>query len=167
MAQSSDAVKKVEKEPEPQKPVLIEKILPARSESRILFVGHQVETARGRRVKVAVNLEWDGQEYVGEALGTDLPRSRLETVARATLASIEETILAQGRNGGRAGVTLALDGVKEMEAFDRTYILVGVNAAHERDVVTLAGASPVEGTPGRAVILATLQATHRWVRGRI
>ncbi len=167
VAQSSDAVKKVEKEPEPQKPVLIEKIVPARSESRILFVGHQVETARGRRVKVAVNLEWDGREYVGEALGTDLPRSRLETVARATLASIEETVLAQDRNGVRAGVTLALDGVKEMEAFDRTYILVGVNAVHERDVVTLAGASPVEGTAERAVILATLQATHRWVRGRI
>jgi hypothetical protein len=165
VAQSSDAIK-VEKEPEPQKPVLIEKILPSRSESRILLLGHQVESERGRRVKVAVTVEWTGDEYTGEALGTDLPRSRLETAARATLAAIEKMVMAQAREGSTGAVTLALDGVKVMEAFDRTYILVGVNAVHERDVVTLAGASPVEGTSERAVILATLQATHRWVRGR-
>lgn len=166
VAQSSDAVK-VEKEPEPQRPVLIEKILPARAESRILLLGHQVETERGRRVKVAVTVEWEGEEYTGEALGTDLPRSRLETGARATLAAIEKTVMAQDRDGAKTGVALALDGIKEMEAFDRTYVLVGVNAIHERDVATLAGASPVEGTPERAAILATLQATHRWIRGRI
>jgi hypothetical protein len=165
VAQSSDAVK-VEEEPEPQKPVLIEKILPSRSESRILLLGHQVETERGRRVKVAVTVEWTGDEYTGEAWGADLPRSRLETVARATLSAIEETILDQERDRPAGSVTLALDGVKVLEAFDRTYILVGVNAVHDRDVVTLAGASPVEGTQERAVILATLQATHRWVRGR-
>lgn len=167
VAQSSDAVR-AEKDPEPQKPVLIEKIVPPKSETRILLLGHQVETERGRRVRVGVSVEWNSEEYTGEALGTDLPRSRLETVARATLAAIEKTAAAaQEASGVRAGVTLALDGVKEMEAFDRTYILVGVNAIHERDVVTLAGASPVEATPERAVILATLQATHRWVRGRI
>ena len=165
VAQSSDAVK-VEKEPEPQKPVLIEKILPSRGESRILLLGHQVETERGRRVKVAVSVEWTGEEYNGEAWGADLPRSRLETVARATLSAIEELVMAQERDPAAGSVTLALDGVKVLEAFDRTYILVGVNAVHERDVVTLAGASPVEGTEERAVILATLQATHRWVRGR-
>jgi hypothetical protein len=145
---------------------LIEKILPSRSESRILLLGHQVETERGRRVKVAVTVEWTGDEYTGEAWGADLPRSRLETVARATLSAIEETILAQELDRPAGSVTLALDGVKLLEAFDRTYILVGVNAVHDRDVVTLAGASPVEGTQERAVILATLQATHRWVRGR-
>ena len=166
VAQSSDAVK-VEKKPEPQKPVLIEKIIQPRGESRILLLGHQVETERGRRVRVAVTVEWNGREYAGQALGTDLPRSRLETVARATLAAIEETATAQDGDGAKAGVTLALDGIKEMEAFDRSYILVGVNAIHERDVATLAGASAVEGTPERAAILATLQATHRWIRGRI
>ena len=165
VAQSSEAVK-VEKEPEPERPLLIEKILPPAGESRILLMGHQVETERGRRVRVAVTVEWNGEEYVGEALGTDLPRSRLETVARATLASIEKTAMEQDQDGSKAGVTLALDGVKEMEAFDRSYILVGVNAIHERDVASLAGASPVEGTPERAAILATLQATHRWIRGR-
>ena len=165
VAQSSDA-EKVEKEPEPQKPVLIEKILSEKAESRILLLGHQVETERGRRVRVAVTVEWEGNKHTGEALGTDLPRSRLETVARATLAAIEETVSAQEQGGSKAGVTLALDGVKEMEAFDRSYILVGVNAIHKRDVATLAGASLIEGTPERAAILATLQATHRWIRGR-
>jgi hypothetical protein len=165
VAQSSEAVK-VEKEPEPQRPLLIERILPPPGEPRILLLGHQVETARGRRVKVSVTVEWNGEEFTGEALGTDHPRSRLETVARATLAAIEGIAMAQDQDASKAGITLALDGVKEMEAFDRSYILVGVDAIHERDVATLAGATAVEGTPERAAILATLQATHRWVRGR-
>ena len=166
VAQSSDAVK-VEREPEPQKPVLIERIVPSKGEDRILLVGHQVETERGRRVRVAVSVEWGGAEFIGEALGTDLPRSRLETVAKATLAAIEETVNSEESEGTGAGVTLALDGVKELEAFDRSYILVGVNAIHGRDVATLAGASSVETNPERAAILATLQAAHRWVCGRI
>ena len=166
VAQSSDAVK-VEREPEPQKPVMIERILPSKGESRILLVGHQMETERGRLVKVAVSVEWGGTEYTGEALGTDLPRSRLETVAKATLSAIEKTVFGDDPDASKTGVTLALDGVKEMEAFDRSYILVGVNAIHKRDVATLAGASAVEATPERAAILATLQAAHRWVRGRI
>jgi len=166
VAQSSDAVK-VEKEPEAPRPVLIEKILPSRGESRILLLGHQVETERGRRVRVAVSVEWGGEAYVGEAVGTDLPRSRLETVARATLSSIEKILLVEGEQAPSTGVTLALEGVKETDAFDRSYVLVGVNAAHDRDVVSLAGAAPVEGTPERAAILATLQATQRWISGRV
>jgi hypothetical protein len=64
-------------------------------------------------------------------------------------------------------VTLALDGVKMVEAFDRSYVLVGVNAIHKREVAGLSGASVVEDTAERAVILATLQAIDRWVRGRL
>ena len=67
----------------------------------------------------------------------------------------------------RQGVTLALDGVKMVEAFDRSYVLVGVNAILMREVAGLAGASAVEDTAERAVILATLQAIDRWVRGRL
>ena len=64
-------------------------------------------------------------------------------------------------------MALALDGVKLVEAFDRDFAMVGVNAIHGREIASLAGATAVEDTPDRAVILATLQAIDRWVRGRI
>ncbi len=136
-------------------------------DTRILFVRHQVETERAHRVKVAVSLEWNGKDYTGEAVGTDLPRARLEAVAKATLAGIEEIVNVLDEGDTKKGVALALDGVKMVEAFDRNFAMVGVNAIHGREIVSLAGASAVEDTPDRAVILATLQATDRWVRGRL
>jgi hypothetical protein len=167
VAQSNEAVVK-EKPPveESPGPVLMEPQVEPMSDARILFLGHQIETERARRVKVAVSVEWGGTEFTGEAIGTDLARSRQETVAKATLAAIEKAMEADESDARREGVTLALDGVKTVEAFDRSYVLVGVNAIYQRDVAELSGASAVEDTPERAVILATLQATDRWVRGR-
>ncbi|MFC1574799.1 hypothetical protein ACFL3Z_01840 [Gemmatimonadota bacterium] len=165
VAQSSDPPPEV-KEPEVLKPVLVER-LPSPSGARILFLRHQVATERGHRLRVSVTVEWDGHEYLGEAMGTDLPRSRLETVAKATLDAIEQALNDMAGGAAEDGLTLALDGVKVVEAFDRDYVLVGVNAIHQREIAALAGASAVEDTTDRAVILATLQATDRWVRGRL
>jgi len=167
VAQSTEAVVEAPPPAELPRPVLLEQATPPTSDARILFLGHQVETERARRVKVVVSIEWAGAEFTGEAVGTDLPRSRQETVAKATLAAVEQAMAGEDEESLRHGVTLALDGVKMVEAFDRSYVLVGVNAIHKRDVAGLAGASAVEDTPERAVILATLQATDRWVRGRL
>ena len=165
VAQTSDPPPP-KKEPEASSPVLIEKITPSLG-ARILFRRHQVEMERARTVKVAVSLEWEGTEYVGESVGTDLSRSRLETVARATLSATQQIVCMLREGTSRPEVTLTLDGVRVVEAFDRSYVLVGVNAIHEREIANLAGASAVEDTSDRAVILATLQATDRWVRGRL
>ncbi len=166
VAQTSDPPpEKPMKEPEPRKPVLIEKIQPTLG-GRILLQRHQVEMERAHTVKVAVSLEWEGTEYVGQAVGTDLLRSRLETVARATMAATTEILDFLREGTAKPAVTLALDGVTVVEAFDRKYVLVGVNAIQEREIASLAGASAVQDTSDRAVILATLQAIDRWVRGR-
>ena len=154
------------KQPEARTPVLIEKITPSLG-ARILFRRHQVEMERARTVKVAVSLEWEGKEYIGEAVGTDLSRSRFETVARATISATQEIIGMLREGTSKPDVNLTLDGVQMVEAFDRKYILVGVNAICDGEVAHLAGSSAVEDTSDRAVILATLQATDRWVRGRL
>jgi len=153
-------------EPEARSPVLIEKITPSLG-ARILFRRHQVEMERARTVKVAVSLEWEGTEYVGVAIGTDLSRSRYETVARATLDATQKIVDMLREGTSKPEVTLTLDGVRVVEAFDRDYVLVGVNAICDREIANLAGASAVGDPSDRAVILATLQATDRWVRGRL
>jgi len=165
VAQTSDPPPPQE-EPEVRPPVLIEKLSPS-LEARILFRRHQVEMERARMVKVAVSLEWDGKEFVGDAIGTDLSRSRDETVARATISAAQKIVTHWREGTPRPPVTLTLEGVQVVGAFDRKYVLVGVNAICDREVAHLAGAMLLEDTSDRAVILATLQATDRWVRGRL
>jgi hypothetical protein len=135
-------------------------------EPRILFAGHEMEAERGHRVKMKVSVDWNGARHVGEATGTDLPRSRLEIVAEATLRSIELAVNGPEPVEGVAPLSLSLDGVKLVEAFERSYVMVGVHAITPRKVTVLVGACPVEDSPDRATILATLQAADRWVRGR-
>lgn len=137
--------------------------VPSRTEERLLFVGHQTESQRSHSVRMSVAVEWKGERYEGHAEGTDLPRSRLETVADATLRAVEAAMA----DDERGGFTLALDGAKLIDAFERRYVLVAVHAITDREVTPLSGAAGVSDAPDRAVILATLQATDRWVRGRV
>lgn len=137
--------------------------LPGASESRILFLGHQIETQRSQRVRMVVSVEWQGQRFEGEAAGPDVARGRLDTIAKASLAAVEN---AMSSDPEVPAFTLTLDGVKNLNAFDRDYTLVAVHALCGRQVTHLAGSSVVEDTADKAVIMATLQATDRWVRGR-
>jgi hypothetical protein len=140
---------------------------PPAGQHRLLFQAHQVETERSHQVRHKVEIEWKGARYSGAASAADLPRPRLEAVSRATLAAVEQALLAELEGGSGPAVTLALDGVKVVDAFDRTFVLVAVNALSGREVTPLAGATVVEVSTDRAAILATLQATDRWVRGRV
>jgi hypothetical protein len=134
-------------------------------EGRILFLGHLAEPDRAHRVRYQVHVEWQGQRFTGDASGADLPRTRLETVAHATLRGVESAVAA-GRGEEQPTMALELEGVKLTEAFDRTYALVAVHAVGGRDMRRLSGSAVIDGPADRAVIMATLQATDRWVRGR-
>ena len=133
-------------------------------ELRFLFVSHQVETERSHRLRIAVTVEWKGEAYHGAATGADLPRARLEATATATVRAIEKAVASRLGEGKMA---LSIDGVKAIEAFESKYVLVAIHAIHGRSITALAGAATVEDTVDRAVILGTLQAADRWVRGRI
>jgi hypothetical protein len=141
----------------------------APAERRILFRGHQMETEGNHRVRVQVTLEWDGEAYKGASTSADLPRNRLEATAEAALRAIESAAAGSRVDDGPAfpGISLSLDGVKLLDAFDDKHVLVSVNAMSGRDVLTLTGSCRTGRNLERAVILATLQATDRWVRGRI
>jgi len=138
-------------------------------EARVLFRGHRLETEGGHRIRVRVAVEWDGEAHEGTATAPDLPRNRLEATAEATLAAMESVAGGPAESGNLAfpAVSLSLDGVKVVDAFDNTFVLVSVNAMGGRDVVTLSGTVNVGRSIERAVVLATLQATDRWVRGRL
>lgn len=137
---------------------------PKPHESRLLFYSHQSEIERSNQVKHRVEIEWQSKHYVGTATAADVPRAKLEAVAEATLRSVEAA-LAENLGDGKRAPTLSLDGVKIVEAFDRKFVLVAVHAIAGRDVSRLAGTHVADESTDRAAILATLQATDRWVRG--
>ena len=167
VAQTHDKqhVAAVPAEPAPD-PVLPLQIVPEPKpyESRVLFYGHHMETERSNQVTHRVELEWRGARFVGEATAADLPRPKLEAVAEATLRAVEKA-LQENLTEGKQAPTLAIDGVKIVDAFERKFVLVAVHAIAGRDISRLAGTHVADESTDRAAILATLQATDRWVRG--
>lgn len=137
--------------------------------NRVVFLGHEFRNEPRHRVRARVKIEWKGEHFSGEAAGTDLPRSRLDIVASAVLQGLEEILVRVNDTDASEGdgAALALDGVKVVEAFDRSYVIVGVHAIHGREAKVLSGSAPVEDVIERAVVLATLKAADRWVRGRL
>lgn len=144
-----------------------EMVRPRRNESRLIFESHVIESEWGRRVRHRVEISWKGERFQGEASATDLPRTRLEAVARATLAAVDAALASQLGEGREHHAALELDGVRTVDAFERRFILVAVNGLADRDVVPLTGATVVEESSDRSTILATLSATDRWTRGRL
>lgn len=141
---------------------------PSPGHTRLLFVAHQVETERSHEVRHKVEIEWKGERFTGEATAADLPRAKLEAVGKATLVAVEAALASEfdEASAGRP-ITLAMDGAKVVDAFDQSFVMVAVHAIAGREVTALAGATVVEESADRAAILATLQATDRWFRGRV
>ena len=164
VAQSTDPVPE-RRVPEPVIPIqIVPDPEPQPHQSRLLFYSHHVESERSNQVKHRVEVEWLGERYTGEATAADLPKPKLEAVSIATLNAVEKALTDKLPDGRRA-ITLSLDGVKIIEAFERRYAIVAVHAIHGRDVSRLAGTTVADEASDRAAILATLQATDRWVRG--
>ena len=125
----------------------------------LIFEDVEVRRSRTRGVLCRVTLGKSGQEYIGEAEGQESERSRIELAARATVLAIIESMKATP-GGDR---TLALEGSKLIEAFDREFIFVSVVARIGRESVVLTGSSEVRESPETSAVLAVLDATNRWM----
>lgn len=139
------------------------------AEGRILFRGYRTSGGdeRPHSINITVALEWDGERFTGEASAAMLPKARLEALAAATLRALERTVQWATDGADVDDAALILDGVKPLEAFDRNYVLVSVHGLAGPEVTPLAGAAPVHESHDHATVLATLQATDRWVRGKL
>ncbi len=124
----------------------------------ILFEDVTVATGtRQRWVTVTVSLSCDGEVEQAQEDGPDTPRQRLETVARATVRLVQRHVERHA---------LALEGVQVVEAFDRSWLLVAVQAAGGRQSAMLAGTAEIRESAEHAAVFAVLDATNRWVSAR-
>jgi hypothetical protein len=125
------------------------------SRRRLYFEDVEVRRSRARGVLCRVTLRRGELTFSGEAEGVEGQRSRVDLAARAALKAIQ-----QAENGER---TLALDGVKLIEAFDREFVFIGVAAQFGRERALLTGSCEVRESAETAAVLAALDATNRWI----
>jgi len=121
---------------------------------KLLFEDVEVRRSRTRGVACRVTLRKGDETFVGESEGMD-ERQRIELAAKAALAAI-----VAAEKESRA---LGLEGCRELDAFDRHFVFVGVTARVGRDSVLLTGSAEVKESPEQSAVLAVLDATNRWV----
>ena len=122
---------------------------------RLYFEDVEVRRSRAKGVTCRVTLKKGDESYLGEAEGVENDRSRVDLAARATLLAISKA------EGGER--SLALDGVKVVEAFEREFVFVGVTARVGRETALLTGSCEIRDSAETASALAVLDATNRWI----
>lgn len=122
---------------------------------RLYFEDVEVRGSRSKGLSCRVTLRKGNASYIGEALGIEGDRSRVELAARATLLAIAS---ADNREG-----QLGVQGVKVFDAFDRTFVFVAVSVRSGRDNKVLTGSVEMRESAESAGVLAVLDATNRWI----
>jgi hypothetical protein len=120
----------------------------------LYFEDIEVRRSRTRGVACRVTLRKGEESFSGEAEGVDGERLRVELAARATLSAIA----ASGESR-----TLALEGCKVVDAFERDFVFVGLSTRVGRESALLTGTAEVKESPETASVLAVLDATNRWI----
>lgn len=122
---------------------------------RLYYEDVEVRRSRSRGVACKVTLRKGDETYVGEADGPESDRQRIELAGRATLAAI---------SASEGGVrTLALEGCRQIDAFDKQFVFCAVAAKQGRETALLTGSAEVRDSSEQSAVLAVLDATNRWV----
>jgi hypothetical protein len=139
--------------PTPTAPVAAPELV--KTGRRIYFEDVEVRRSRSRGVTCRVTLRKGDESYLGEAEGIENERLRIELAARAALQAIR---LAEGDDR-----ILALEGCRVVEAFDHTFVFVGVTTKVGRETTLMTGSAEIRESPETASVLAILDATNRWL----
>lgn len=128
----------------------------SKNEKRVRFIGAQAEREPGSRVRVSVEVEFEGERHVAEATGIGTETIEMRLAAMATLEAIREAT---------ATPPFRFVGVKRMHAFDADVILVALRDA-DRENTRYIGAVPVRTTHVAAAAAAVMDATNRTLFAR-
>lgn len=120
----------------------------------------QLQVAPGRRphrVSIRVTLSFLGQTETAEEESSDTPRSKVDAAARAAV-SVLDALLSDH--------SVALEGARIVEAFDREFVMVAVQGLGGREALLLIGTAEIKESAERAAVFAVLDATNRWAEAR-
>jgi len=124
----------------------------------VLFEDLQVMPGhRPHRIGITVTLSFHGQRETAEVESPDTPRSRVEASARATITVLDRLL---------EDSSVALEGAKIVDAFDRQFAFVAVQGLGGRESLLLTGTAEIRESAERAAVFAVLDATNRWTEAR-
>jgi len=137
-----------------EKDVVRDKIL----QRAVLFENLSVSPGRRpHRITITVTLSFRGITESAEEETSDTPRSRVEGAAKAAV-SVMDRLLEE--------FSIALEGAKIVEAFDREFAFVAVQGLGGRESLLLTGTAEIKESAERAAVFAVLDATNRWTEAR-
>jgi len=112
---------------------------------------------RPHRLSITVTLSFRGATETAEEEISDTPRSRVEGAAKAAVTVIDRLL---------SDFSVALEGAKIVEAFDRNFAFVGVQGLGGRESLLMTGTAEIKESAERAAVFAVLDATNRWTEAR-
>jgi hypothetical protein len=112
---------------------------------------------RPHRIMITVTLSFHGQTETAEEESSDTPRSRVEAAAKAAVTVLDRLL---------ADHSVALEGAKIVDAFDREFAFVAVQGLGGRETLLLTGSAQIKESAERAAVFAVLDATNRWTEVR-
>ena len=112
---------------------------------------------RPHRIMISVTLSWRDHTESAEEESSDTPRNRVEAAAKASVTVLDRLLKDS---------SLALEGAKIVEAFDREFAFVAVQGLGGRETLLLSGTAEIKESAERAAVFAVLDATNRWTEMR-
>ncbi len=112
---------------------------------------------RPHRITIAVTLSFRGTVESAEEKSSDTPRSRVEAAAKAAVTVLDRFL---------SDSSLALEGAKIIDAFDREFAFVAVQGLGGRETLLLTGTAQIKESAERAAVFAVMDATNRWTDAR-
>ena len=124
----------------------------------VLFEALTVSPGRRQhRITITVTLSYHGRTESADEESSDTPRNRVEAAAKAAVTVLDRLL---------SDSSLALEGAKIVEGFDREFAFVAVQGLGGRDTLLLSGTAEIKESPERAAVFAVLDATNRWTEAR-
>jgi hypothetical protein len=114
---------------------------------------------RPHRIMIAVTLSYRGATETAEEESSDTPRSRVEAAAKAAVTVLDRLL-------SNSHASVALEGAKIVDAFDKEFAFVGVQGLGGRESLLLTGSAEIKESAERAAVFAVLDATNRWTEAR-
>jgi len=125
-----------------------------RGTPRLVFVGYDARSHSQTDAECMVRVRRDEDEYAGSGSGTASLIGRVQAGARAVFAAVAAALEEE---------VVALESATVVETHGRSFVLVAARALVGRDAWQLTGVARLERSPEEAAILASLQATNRWI----
>jgi len=112
---------------------------------------------RPHRIMISVTLSWRDHTETAEEESSDTPRNRVEAAAKAAVTVLDRLLVES---------SLALEGAKIVDGFDRQFAFVAVQGLGGRETLLLSGTAEIKESAERAAVFAVLDATNRWTEMR-